>query len=194
MNAPESGQPGTALHLPQNHPARIALNDEVHARPPEALTPPSAISFLALALPGSAKDAAWRQICDLARRFGVPEPEADASHFSAALGPFRVKWERHSEFVRYKFIVEACASFNEPAIAKVPGDWLQGLTGQTLVATNILLLSGGQAAPIRTGSPPNISAAKPWLALRWPAAMHGLSRISGCAPMASGASWCKICS
>jgi hypothetical protein len=33
---------------PQNHPRRIELNDEVHARPPEALSVPARLSYLAL--------------------------------------------------------------------------------------------------------------------------------------------------
>src|SRR5271165_829963 len=99
------------MTLPQNHHARIALNDEVHARPPEALIPPCSISFLALTVRDKEKDEAWLQLCDLAKRFNVPPPAEGAIHFSAQLGPFRIKWERHSEYIRYKFIVEGEPSF-----------------------------------------------------------------------------------
>jgi hypothetical protein len=34
--------------LPPDHPLRVELNDEVHARPPEALVAPVQVSFLAL--------------------------------------------------------------------------------------------------------------------------------------------------
>ncbi|MEM6586494.1 MAG: DUF3422 family protein, partial [Pseudomonadota bacterium] len=34
--------------LPQDHAKRFQLNDEVHARPPEALSSPCAITYLAL--------------------------------------------------------------------------------------------------------------------------------------------------
>lgn len=40
----------------------------------------------------------------LAQRFGIAPPAATAHHFSADLGPFRVKCERHTEFLRLKFI------------------------------------------------------------------------------------------
>jgi uncharacterized protein DUF3422 len=35
-------------HLPPDHPQRAELNDEVHARPPEALAAPVRVSYLAL--------------------------------------------------------------------------------------------------------------------------------------------------
>ncbi len=42
------------FHLPAWHPQRVELNDEVHARPPEALVPPCSISYLALIPPEGA--------------------------------------------------------------------------------------------------------------------------------------------
>ena len=34
--------------LPSDHPLRCALNEELHARQPEALSPPLRLTFLAL--------------------------------------------------------------------------------------------------------------------------------------------------
>jgi len=136
--------------LPHDHPQRYALNDEVHARPPEALEAPLRLSFLALFSPGSNRDAEWRHVAALAGRFGVAGPEDGADHFSAELGPFRLKWERHTEFSRYSFIVAGVADpdwFTDPAIDQVPEDWLQGLCGELIVATHIALVRGGNTAP-----------------------------------------------
>ena len=74
-------------------------------------------------------------MCDLAQRFGVAPPASGASHYSADFGPFRLTWERHTEFSRYKFIVAGAGEdpFAEPAIAAVPADWLADLPGQTMV-------------------------------------------------------------
>ncbi len=128
--------------LPPDHPARMDLNNEVHARPPEELVAPCSISYLAIIADEGGGEEAWRQVAALARRFCVDPPKQGAKHFSASLGPFRIKLERHTEFVRYKFIVERPegAPFSEPAIARVPEDWLKGLTGRILVATNIMLM------------------------------------------------------
>ena len=147
MDKPAAGDWEATIALPQNHPARIELNDELHARPPEPLLPPCSISFLALCVDHAQKAEAWGHLCDLAKRFNVKPPAEGANHFSAPFGRFRLKWERHSEYVRYKFIVEGSFTFSEPAIGNVPGDWLEGLPGRTLVARNILFRSGEPAAP-----------------------------------------------
>lgn len=147
MDKPAAGNWETPVILPPNHPARIELNDELHARPPEALVAPCSISFLALCVQDAEKAQAWAHLCGLAERFGVTPPAEGANHFSAAFGPFRLKCERHTEYVRYKFIVPGSFSFDEPAIGKVPKDWLESLPGQILVARNVLLTSGEPATP-----------------------------------------------
>lgn len=147
MDKPAAGGWAAPLVLPEDHPARIKLNDEVHARLPEALTPPCSISYLALFVSDSEKQQAWQQLCDLANRFHVTLPTEGANHFSAPFGAFHLKWERHSEFVRYKFIVEGSLPFSEPAIGRVPKDWLASLSGRTMVATNILFTQGESAPP-----------------------------------------------
>jgi len=145
MDKPAAGYWEAPAMLPQNHPARIELNDELHARPPEPLIPPCSISYLALCVSDAGKAEAWAHLCDLAKRFNVNPPAEGVNHFSAQFGPFRLKWERHSEYIRYKFIVAGNFTFLEPAIGKVPKDWLEGLPGQTLVARNILFTNGEPA-------------------------------------------------
>jgi uncharacterized membrane-anchored protein len=135
------------VFLPPNLPGRIELNDELHARPPEALAPPCSISFLALCVDDVEKADVFTHLCDLAKRFGVNPPAEGANHFSASFGPFRLKWERHTEYVRYKIIVPGSASFDEPALGRLPKDWVQGLPGQTLVARNVLFMNGEPAVP-----------------------------------------------
>ncbi len=120
------------MRLPPDHPLRLALNEEMHARPPEALAAPLRLTFLALVSDPSLRTREWEHVCTLARRHGVPPPPAGAAHFSADLGAFRLKWERHSEFTRYKFIVTGAVSdpFGEPASESVPADWLAELPGR----------------------------------------------------------------
>ncbi|MFO1057926.1 MAG: DUF3422 domain-containing protein [Dongiaceae bacterium] len=132
-----------ALRLPPDHPQRIELNDEVHARPPQALAAPLRLTYLALVADAAGRERQWQQVVDLVRRYGVEPPPAGATHFAADLGPFRLKWERHTEFSRYKFIVAGAGGedpFAEPALAAVPQDWLAGLAGEVMVATHVALL------------------------------------------------------
>jgi uncharacterized membrane-anchored protein len=137
------------MRLPSDHPLRLALNEEMHARPPEALSAPLRLTFLALVSDPSMRAREWEHVCTLAQRYGVATPPAGAAHFSADLGAFRLKWERHSEFTRYKFIVAGAGSgpFDEPALQSVPADWLAELPGQVMVATHAALLPAPELAP-----------------------------------------------
>lgn len=77
----------------------------------------------------------------LCRRYGAPPPAEDARHLSIDLGPFRLKWERHTEFSTYSFFRQADFSdpFPTPPIEFVPRDWLAGLGGERLVAVHVAL-------------------------------------------------------
>ncbi|OYV52665.1 MAG: hypothetical protein B7Z77_01630 [Acidocella sp. 20-58-15] len=135
--------------LPPSHPQRQELNDEAHARPPETLTAPVRISYLALYGDSSLREGQLQHIAGLAARFGVKPPAPGAIHYSANMGRFRLKWERHSEFARYKFIISGTGEdpFADPPIRQVPPEWLAGLTGQTLTATHAAFLPLGDAQP-----------------------------------------------
>jgi len=129
------------MRLPDDHPLRRELNDEAHARPPEVMAAPLRLSFLALIGEPATRDAEWPYFVSLLRRYAIPAPAAPVNHFSANLGPFRVKWERHTEFTRYKFIVPGVTSdpFDPPAIDVVPTDWLAGLGGTKIAAVHAAL-------------------------------------------------------
>ncbi len=124
--------------LPADHAARLPLNNEVHARPPEAL--PGRVRLTYLVLFGELDMAPLTDLCE---RFGVYPPAEGANHFSADLGPFRLKWERHTEFTRYWFFVPARGTanlFGITALEAVPQDWLQKLAGEVLVANHVEML------------------------------------------------------
>jgi uncharacterized membrane-anchored protein len=128
--------------LPADHPLRLELHEEVHARPSEALQTPLRLTFLALASDASTRQREWLHVRELAARFGLELPEQALSHFSADLGGFRLKFERHSEFARYKFIVPGVPGqpFANPTIDQVPADWLAALPGQVMVAAHATLV------------------------------------------------------
>lgn len=136
------------MMLPSDHPQRRELNDEVHARPPEPLTPPLRVSYLALYSDWSLRDQQCAHVSELARRFGVAPPAPGVNYYSADLGAFRLKWERHTEFARYKFIVPGGgdAPFAAPAVAAAPVDWVAGLSGQIIAAAHATLLRADAAA------------------------------------------------
>ncbi|MEZ5786608.1 MAG: DUF3422 domain-containing protein [Xanthobacteraceae bacterium] len=132
-----------------DHPQRFELNNEVHARPPEALTAPVRISYIALFSPWSQRELEQQGVTELARRFGAPAPWPDANHFSADLGPFRLVWERHTEFARYTIIAPCTEDdpFAEPALSLVPAKWVETRPGKVIVAAHAALVNRGSAPP-----------------------------------------------
>ncbi len=131
-----------AVKLPADHPQRILLNDEVHARPSEALGLPARVSYLVLFTDWPLRDDDWRPVSDLARRFEIFPPGHGGNHFSADFGRFSMKWERHTEFTRYTFFVSGVGDdpFGDPALSMVPGAWLADLPGQLLVAAHAAIV------------------------------------------------------
>ncbi len=130
------------MSFPPIHPLRVELNDEAHARPPETLKAPVRISYLALFSNAALRDRQFSQIAELADIFGVRPPPAGAIHYRVDMGRFRLKWERHSEFARYKFIVSGAGDdpFADPPINKLAPDWLSSLAGEVLVATHAAII------------------------------------------------------
>jgi len=129
--------------LPLDHPQRVELNDEVHARPPEVMTPPLRLSYLAMLSSQDNRTVEFELVTDLARRFGAEPPASGSNHYSATLGEFRLRWERHTEFTRYQFTVAGAeSSFEKPAIEWIPDEWLEALPGQLLVAVHAALVPG----------------------------------------------------
>jgi uncharacterized membrane-anchored protein len=126
-----------------NHARRVELNDEVHARPPERLSPPARLSYLAMLNDASANATGCDCDCvqQLAARFDILPPQPHDNHFSADFGAFRMKWERHGEFARYMFIVpgQETQPFAEPAWSSVPADWLGSLPGKVLTAAHLII-------------------------------------------------------
>jgi uncharacterized membrane-anchored protein len=125
----------------REHPMRADLVAELHARPPELLVAPLMVSYLAMVSPPAAREDEWRHFCALLTHHGVTPPARLLSHASYDLGPFRVKFERHSEFARYVFMAPLAGSepFEKVALSLVPADWLRGLGGEIITATHVEL-------------------------------------------------------
>ena len=69
------------MRLPPDHARRAKLNDEVHARPPELLRAPARISYVAVLLTPTQREAEMAGLAALALRLGSEPPGPDASHF-----------------------------------------------------------------------------------------------------------------
>ena len=73
-----------------NHPQRIPLADELHARPFPVVTAPVSVAYLAIATKGSIdKDRLVLQ--KLLKLMAYTGPKPEGSHFFIDLGAFRLK-------------------------------------------------------------------------------------------------------
>jgi len=142
-------------HL-QQHPQRAALHNEIHARPPEAMNAPLAISHVVMVCDAAQREASRAHVATLLRDHHLPQPDLGSTHIRMEVGPFRIRWELHTEFVSWTFMhpIEL-DDFDqrEPAaaIAVVPQDWLAGLPGQCLTALHLWAL------PLRSLGAPTLS-------------------------------------
>jgi len=135
--------------LPPGHPQRSTLNDEVHARPYQALQAPQRASYLAMLAPPEQREREFAHVAALCARYACAPPSPEASYFVADCGAFRLRWERHGEFSSYT-VFEAGAGaepFAQPAAQALPPAWVAALPGNLLVAAHVALLPGTAAHP-----------------------------------------------
>lgn len=129
--------------LPPDHPQRLILANEVHARPPEAVETPSRAAYVALLVERSERARELEHLSALCRQYSALPPMADATHFSVQLGSIRLKWERHGEFSSFTVLASGASRtpFAEPVTALLPPGWLAGLPGSTIVAAHAELIA-----------------------------------------------------
>ena len=123
----------------KEHPLRAELAAELHARPHGIARAPAEVSHLAVHNGETAKQADLDHLTALCSHFKIAPPAKDATLFACDMGPFRLKWERQTEFSAYTFIAERPFErpFKEPAIDTVPHDWLASIPGQVIAALHI---------------------------------------------------------
>jgi len=134
----------------QQHPQRAALHNEIHARPPEAMSTPLAISHVVMVCDAAQRDASRAHVTALLRDHHLPLPDEGSTHFRMDLGQFRLRWELHTEFVSWTFLRALPAPPRddrepESAIDAVPQEWLAALPGQCLASLNLWALPGRNA-------------------------------------------------
>ncbi|MFM9915122.1 MAG: DUF3422 family protein [Rhizobacter sp.] len=135
--------------LPPDHPHRIQLASEVHARPPEPLETPSRATYVAVLVDATERERELAHVARLCEANGVAPPPAGSTHFSATLGDLRFKWERHGEFSGYTFFIagRSPSPFQETAVSRLPAGWLAQIPGSTLVAAHSKLVPAPEPVP-----------------------------------------------
>ena len=130
------------------HELRNELTREVHARPFAHLQPSERVTHIALHSGESGVAEERALVANLCQRYGKPPPGDTANFYMVDLGPFRLRWERHTEFSTYAFYAREApplkddgkvAHFAHPVIERVPRDWLEQMQGRMLVGVHVEL-------------------------------------------------------
>lgn len=137
---------------PSSHPQRVALHNEIHARPPEAMAAPLALSHVVMVGDAAQREASREHLAALLRDHHLPPPDAQTTHVRMDVAGVRIRWELHTEFVTWTFSRPFDASgFTEqeplPALHEVPQDWFAALPGQCLAALHLWVLPGEPLPP-----------------------------------------------
>lgn len=129
-----------SLGVPE-HPDRHDLHAELNADVYELVSIPAQLSHLVLLSDRQWVDQERQLIVQLCARYDVSPPNTHFDQFSAELGDFRLRWERHTEYSTYTIYCKGPFDipFAKPAITYIPQDWLASLPGEVLVATHIVL-------------------------------------------------------
>ena len=139
------------------HPQRLALHNEVHARPPQALSAPLAISHVVMVCDAAQREQSRAHLATLLRNLHLPLPDTQQSYFRMDLGQFQLRWELHTEFVSWTFLSPlSCERLGEAeparALDSVPQDWMAGLPGECLSCLHLWAIpsaEGGTEALVR---------------------------------------------
>lgn len=132
-------------HQLSQHPQRTALHNEIHARPPQALTAPLAISHIVMVCDAAQLAASRAHVAALARDHHLPVPDAQSSHCRIDLAQYQLRWELHTEFVSWTIMCAMPADRIgnvEPirAFDQVAQEWISNLPGQCLTGLHLWVL------------------------------------------------------
>lgn len=131
----------------EQHPQRLPLTNELHARPFQAMAVPGRVLHLAFKPPERAAErdprADFAHLKALIDRYGGQPPADGASHYVQDFGRFQLKWERHTEFVSYTICSPGAGEvpFDSGLLDIFDGDWLSGAPGRVIAAVSVEILA-----------------------------------------------------
>lgn len=129
------------------HPDRGMLHNEIHARPPEKLTAPLTISHVVMLVDSTQREQSRAHLSTLLREHHLPPPDSETTHLRMDLGPVRLRWELHTEFVTWTFslrVTEDVLRTPDPktALEVVQLGWLAAFPGLCLCSLDLWVLGG----------------------------------------------------
>jgi len=135
----------------EEHPLRHRLNNEFHARPATALAGAVLVSHLVFKHSATTVDAERDNLSKLCQGHVCNAIDSSESHLMIETGAFRMRWELHTEFSTYTFFRDLASGETLPADATafdaVHPEWLSGIPGQLIVATQVEVRPASELTP-----------------------------------------------
>ena len=134
----------------QDHVQRLALHNEVHARPPEPVSVPLVIAHVVMSIDRDGRQASRQHLSQLLRNHHLAIPEDSTTHLRADFGSWRLRWELHTEFVTWTFMRDgdpgSPTTDPESALQAVPQAWLSELPGACLARIHVWVMTNSDAS------------------------------------------------
>jgi uncharacterized membrane-anchored protein len=120
------------------------MTAELHARPfPPLSAPAQGIQLAFKPVDDRVRDTGRHRdhLDALLAHYGAPPAPPDVQHYYAEVGRFRLKWERHTEFVSYTLLEDGAtdAPFSMPLARLAPPGWLDHAPGALISAIRLHL-------------------------------------------------------
>jgi uncharacterized membrane-anchored protein len=138
--------------LPVDDPLRVALHNEVHARPSARIRLPAFIVLVGVFNAGISREQEWEHLKQLQPDLSLDEVQGNFVRLR--LGTYTLKWERHTEFTRYSMVQAlpqgAGLDSQDPELLShlaLPEGWLTNIPGRTFSAIKLIMLHDDLSDP-----------------------------------------------
>jgi uncharacterized membrane-anchored protein len=148
FTAANLGQQSPAGLLPPDDGLRLALHNEIHARPHAIIRLPALLTHVAVLNQGvSREDECWH-LSRLPGQQQLPASATKGYFLRLELAGYEVQWERHSEFTRYTVIqplpdtgADGVLPPDPAPVLATPAGWLAGIPGRTIAAIQVVMFN-----------------------------------------------------
>jgi uncharacterized membrane-anchored protein len=148
--------------LPVDDPLRVALHNEVHARPSARIRLPAFIVLVGVFNNGVSREQEWEHLQRLQPNLKLEDMQGNFVRLR--LGAYTLKWERHTEFTRYSLVQplpqDAGLDAQDPELLSflaLPDGWLAAIPGRTFAAVKLIMLHDDLSDPQQS-----LSKARHW--------------------------------
>lgn len=131
--------------LPPDATGRLALHDEVHARPTARIRLPALVLQIVVLNEGVSIEREFEQLRRLPGQDGLQREQLASQFLRLRVPGGTLRWERHTEVTRYSLVqsLPTGPGAPEPQSARIiDPDWLRSLPGRTLAAVELVMLAG----------------------------------------------------